>query len=74
MDYDIGTGQVMLRLLSLRVITAANDFYFTRFVSHRVIQSSITANTWTYNFAARENTANVNSPVNGTNVGVPINV
>lgn len=37
-------------------------------------QSSIAANTWTYNFAARENNTNANFPRSGRDVGVPINV
>jgi hypothetical protein len=57
-----------------QLVTLANDFYFTRSVSHRIIQSSIAANTWTYNIAARENNANANSPVSSADVGGPINV
>ena len=72
MDTDIGTGQVTLTLSSL-ANNDTNDYYFTRFVSHRVNQSGIGANTWTYNFAARENNANTNFPVNGTILEVPGN-
>ncbi len=74
MDSDTGAGpQVQLRLSPLNS-TSTNDYYFCRFVSHRIKQSSIAANTWAYNLAARENNANANFPVSGINVGVPINV
>jgi hypothetical protein len=73
MDTDIGTDQIILTLSSL-ANNATNDYYFTRFVSHRIKQSGIGANTWFYNFATKGNNANTNFAVNGTNVGVPINV
>lgn len=73
MNITIGTGQVNLTLLTNPVSTAQN-YYFTRFVSPELNMSSISSNTWTYNFAATQNNTAANFPVDGTNGPVRVNV
>lgn len=41
--------------------------YYTRFVSPPIFQTSVAANTWTYNFAALETNVAANFPVSGNN-------
>jgi hypothetical protein len=53
MDTNIGTGRVALTLSSL-ANNATYDYHLTHFVSHRIRQKGIGANTWTYSFAAKE--------------------
>ena len=56
MNTTIGTSQASLALTS-NATTSLQRYYFTRFVSETLTGvSSITAQTWTYNFAASEPT------------------
>ncbi len=71
MNTTIGTGQVSLAMTPSG--TAAKNCYYTRFVSVPLFQTSIAANTWTYNFAAAEGSTFTNFPVSGTNQPVRVN-
>ena len=71
MNETIGTGQVA-RSLTI-TSTAALSYYYTRFVSAPLTVSSISANTWTYNFAASENSTSLNFPVSGA-TAAPVRV
>lgn len=72
MDTLLPTGtQTELRLLSI-VGTAPQNLYFSKFCSPPLYQSSIAANTWTYNFASNTTTAAANFPVAGTNQAVRV--
>jgi hypothetical protein len=60
------------------VVTSANtvnptDYYFTKFVSPPLYQSSLASNTWTYNFAAQESSVSANFPCAGANQVVYVN-
>lgn len=68
MNTTIGTGQVQKRLAS-NANTSWQNYYFTRFVSPALDMSSITSQTWTFNFAARENSNGSNS---GLNANFPV--
>lgn len=46
--------------------------YFTRFVSEALLGGTISANTWTYNFGAREINLSANFPCSGANQPVYI--
>jgi hypothetical protein len=52
MNTTIGTAQASLTLTQTSTST---DQYFTKFVSSPLNMASISANTWTYNFAAKQN-------------------
>lgn len=75
MNTTIGTSQSILAFTTNNTASLQN-YYFTKFVSDPINQTSVAANTWTYNFAAR--TTNVagftNYPVSGTNQPVRIHV
>jgi hypothetical protein len=71
MNTTIGTGQLSLAMTISG--TVAKNCYYTRFVSVPLFQTSIAANTWTYNFAAAEASTFLNFPVNGTNQPVRVN-
>jgi hypothetical protein len=72
MNTTIGTAQTSLALSSNNT-TSIQRYYYTRFVSDSLNGiSSISANTWTYNFAAQQSStfarfpAGVNGPVRVT--------
>jgi len=67
MDTNIGVSQSSLSLTSSGGTTLKN-YYFTKFISDPLNQTSIAANTWSYNFAASETGATANFPCSGTNV------
>lgn len=70
MDKKIGTSQQTLVLTST-ADTNAHNYYFSRFVSPPLKGiTSITAQTWTYKFAAKESSTSANFPVTGTNKSV----
>jgi hypothetical protein len=71
MNTTIGTGQLSLAMTISG--TVAKNCYYTRFVSVPLFQTSIAANTWTYNFAAAEGSTFLNFPVSGTNQPVRVN-
>ena len=70
MDTTIGTGMTGL---STTIASGTNNYYFTRFVSPPIFQTSLSANTWTYNFAAHQNHVAGNFPVSGVNQPVRVN-
>ena len=72
MNTTIGTSQTSIAQSSIAT-TAARNYYYTRFVSQPIFQSSIAANTWTYNFAAKESSTGADFPVGGTNQPVRVN-
>lgn len=63
MNTTIGTGQVAKAVTFNEPSTARA--YFTRFVSEPLGTTSISANTWTLNFAALEQDVSFNFPNNG---------
>jgi hypothetical protein len=68
----IGTAQTSLVLTS-NATTALQRYYFSRFVSETLQNvTSITAQTWTYNFASTSNAAGSRFPVTGTNAPVRV--
>src|SRR4249919_1483194 len=70
MDTTIGTGQTSLVLTSNATLSQ-QVYYFTAFVSPPLSGiSSITAQTWTYNFAAQGSAINANFPANAAPVRV----
>lgn len=74
MDTTIGTTSTLLQGSS-NSTTSIQRYYFSRFVSEALSGvSSITAQTWTYNFACypATATANANFPAAGTNQPVRI--
>lgn len=70
MNTTIGTSQTSL---VSTVATGTNEHYYTRFVSPPLFQTSISANTWIYNFAASQNQSVANFPVNGIDKPVWVN-
>jgi hypothetical protein len=69
MDTTIGTAQNSLVLTSNATVLQQN-YYFTRFVSQPLSGiTSVTALTWTYNFAATESNASANFPT--SSIGQP---
>jgi hypothetical protein len=72
MNTTIGTAQTSIAQSSIAT-TGVRNYYFCRFVSQPIFQSSIAANTWTYNFAAKESTTAGNFPVAATNQPVRVN-
>lgn len=71
MTTTIGTSQIAITETSGSISLSWNQ-YFTRFVSAPLTVTSISANTWTYNFAASQAHVDCNFPVNGTNKSVGI--
>lgn len=72
MNTTIGTGMVGVSITS-DISTSSRNYYYTRFVSLPVFQTSIAANTWTYNFAASQSHHSINFPVGGSNQPVRVN-
>ena len=72
MTRTIGTTQTSKAVT--HAASTARTQYFTRFVSDPLdaAQTSIAANTWTYNFAARETVTTGNFPVNGNNAAIRV--
>ncbi len=72
MNTIIGTAQTS-KVNTANLTTALQRYYFTRFVSETLSNvTSITAGTWTYNFAANGANTNANFPVNSTNQPVRV--
>ena len=71
MTTTIGTSQIAITETSGSISLSWNQ-YFTRFVSAPLTVTSISANTWTYNFASSQAHVDCNFPVNGTNKSVGI--
>lgn len=72
MDTNIGTSQATLVLNSTGT-TTTTTYYFTRFVSLPFSSNiTISAQTWTFNFATSESSGNANFPVTSGNKAIPI--
>lgn len=71
MNTDIGTSQASIAITSIND-TSAHNYYFTRFASQSVYQSSIAANTWTLFFATQESNTSANFPVTANNKAIRI--
>ena len=71
MNTTIGTGMVNLSLSTST--TSSRNLYYTRFVSPPIFQTSVAANTWTYNFSASEASTATNFPCNGLDKVVRVN-
>lgn len=67
MDTIKGTSASTLGILST---ATTRTLYYTKFVSPKIYQTSIAANTWTYGFSINETNLNVNFPVSGANQSV----
>jgi hypothetical protein len=72
MDTVIGTSQTSVANTS-NASTSAVDYYALRFVSRKLNQTSVAANTWTLNFAASQSNTLANFPVSGNNQPIYIN-
>jgi hypothetical protein len=73
MDFTPGTNDTIAQITS-NAATSQQTFYFHRFASVPLaLSGGIAANTWTYNFAAWSQAANMNWPVTTTNKAIPIN-
>lgn len=70
MNTTIGTGMVGL---VTSIASGTNEYYYTRFVSSPIFQTSLAANTWTYNFATHQNQTAANFPVSGNDQPVRVN-
>lgn len=68
MTTTIGTSQTSLALTST-ASTSALSYYFTRFVSSPILGGSISADTWTWAFAAKESSASANFPTTTSGTG-----
>lgn len=73
MDTDIGSAMVSIGLAT-NATTSLQNYYFTRFISPLVNQTSIPASAWTYSFAARQVTSSANFPVSGNAQPVHVHV
>jgi hypothetical protein len=74
MSTTIGTAQSIITLTT-NAVTSQQFYYFTKFVSEPLNQTSIAANTWTYNFAARSPVSGfANYPTGSTNQPVRVHV
>lgn len=62
MNTTIGTSQTSLANISL-LFTAQKTYYCARFVSPKLGQTSITANTWTYSFATQQSNTQARFPL-----------
>ena len=71
MNTTIGTSQASIARAGTST-TSGIDVYVTRFVSAPLNMSSISANTWTYSFAAKSSASQGNFPVNGSNQSVRV--
>lgn len=70
MSTTIGTTQATL---SRTPVIGATNYYVTKFISPKIYQTSIAANTWTYGFTASETATTQNFPVSGNNQSVRVN-
>lgn len=72
MDRTIGSSGTSISNTSLTT-TALRNYYFTRFISNPIDQTSIAANTWIYNFGTATTGNSANFPVSGSNQPVYVN-
>jgi hypothetical protein len=72
MSTVIGVAQTSL-VMSSNAVTTLQRYYFSKFVTDTLTNvSSITAQTWTYNFAATSGGTNANFPTGATNQPVRV--
>ncbi|MDR4491373.1 MAG: hypothetical protein R2685_10810 [Candidatus Nitrosocosmicus sp.] len=71
MNTTIGASQTS-KQVTLTSSTSLLNYYFTRFVSEPLAAQTITAQTWTYNFATAESALAANAPVSGTNKAIMV--
>lgn len=67
MDTTIGTSET-----SLSIAQGTGTYYYTKFVSPLIYQTSIAANTWLYRFGAESDDTGNNFPVSGNNIAVRV--
>ena len=67
-----GAAQTSLANASTATVSATN-YYVARWVSPKLNQTSVSANTWTYDFACKSSNASANFPVSSTNKAVYVN-
>ena len=67
MDTTIGTSET-----SLSIAQGTGTYYYTKFVSPLIYQTSIAANTWLYRFGAQSQDTGNNFPVSGNNAAVRV--
>lgn len=73
MNTTIGTSQTSHSIGVTIRTSNTGAIVCGRWVSPALNQSSISANTWTYSFAARETDVGANYPVNGSNQAINVN-
>lgn len=82
MEANQATNRVMNTTIGTSQATLTNDgntdagpgiWYIARWVSPALYQSSIAANTWTYSFAAKEDSTSLNFPVSGASQAIKVN-
>lgn len=73
MDTTIGTSQTQILIVSA-ASTSAQKYYFTKFVSRPLNMTNITAQTWTYNFAAQEELGSNQFPVASSGDDLYLNI
>jgi hypothetical protein len=71
MNTTIGTAQASIADTG-NTTSSGMDIYVTRFVSPALNMSSISANTWTYSFAAKSSAGQGNFPVSGSSQPVRV--
>ena len=72
MTTTIGAAQTSLANASIAT-TSITNYYVARWVSPKLNQTSISANTWTYDFAKKASSTSANFPVSSTNKAVYVN-
>ena len=72
MDTTKGTSQTS-KAINTNATTSEQDIYFTKFVSPTIANTSISANTWNYSWAADQDNVNANFPVSGSGKTIYIN-
>ena len=73
MDTTTGTAQTSILIVSAAT-TSAQKYYYSKFVSLPLSMTNITAQTWTYNFAAEEELGSNQFPVSGGSDDVYLNI
>lgn len=64
MDTTIGTSVATVTRAAITVAGVAKNYYWTKFISPKLNQTSVSANTWTYAFATSQDQAGNEFPVN----------
>jgi len=72
MNTTIGVSQANLTNTST-ADTSSHNYYVSRWVSPLLYQGNVSANTWTFEFGAKESNAAANFPVSGTAVAGRVN-